>query len=34
MSWKGFTVALDSSSIFSFWDMVDFVIKIPSELGT
>ena len=25
---------LDSCAIFTFWDMVDLVLKIPSKLGT
>ena len=31
---NGFNINFDSIAIFSFWDMVDFVLKIPSELGT
>ena len=34
MFWNGFITTFDSSQIFRFWVMIDFVLKIPSELGT
>jgi len=34
MFWNGFMYSLDSFAIFSFWDMVNFVLKMPSELET
>ena len=33
MFWNGFNTNLDSSAIFIFWDAVDFVRIIPSDLG-
>ena len=32
--WNGFMQALDTCAIFSLWDMVDFVLKLCSELET
>ena len=32
--WNGFNTDYDSFRFFSFWDMVDFVLKIPCELET
>ena len=34
MFWNGFNTNFDSYGIFSWWDMDDFVLKIPSELRT
>ena len=32
MFWKGFCTEYDNFAIFSFWDMVDFVLNIRGEL--
>ena len=33
MFWNGFWSKLDKFAIFSFWNMVDFVLNILSELA-
>ena len=32
--WNGFSTKFENFAIFSFWDMVDFELKIRSDLGT
>ena len=34
MFWNWFNIDFDSYAIFSFWDLVDSVLNIHSELGT